>query len=199
MTATTSVHQLKVTLRGVRPPVWRRIVVASDTPLSELAIVLEAAMGWMGGHLHAFDAGAVVYEHLDPDNDFGGGFRRTVDERTVTVADVAATPGSKLRWDYDFGDGWQHNIVVEAILPADPTIAVPACVGGRRACPPEDCGGPWGYADLLDALADPDHERHDELPEWLPPGFDPAAFDADEATEAMRHPQPLLDDWFNEP
>lgn len=192
MSDALTVHQLKVTLRGVRPPVWRRIAVDSDTPLSELAELLEAAMGWFGGHLHSFDAGDTTYELPDPDGDLGWG-RPTVDERTVTLGELLAEPKAKLRWDYDFGDGWQHDVVVEAIKPKEPGVVYPICVTGRRACPPEDCGGTWGYANLLAALADPGHEDHDDLTEWTPPGFDPEAFDPAEATEALRTPRPLGD------
>lgn len=193
MAEASTVHQLKLTLRGIRPPVWRRIVIDSDIPLSELAHLLEAAMGWLGGHLHAFVAGDVTYEVPDPDGDTGWG-RRTVDERTVTLGEVLVRPNAKLRWDYDFGDGWQHDVVVESIAPTGIGFDGPVCVAGRRACPPDDCGGTWGYANLLAALADPNHEDHEELAEWTPPGFDPEVFDPAEATEAMRTPRPL-DDW----
>jgi hypothetical protein len=192
----STVHQLKVTLRGVRPPVRRRIVVPSDTPLSELADLLEAAMGWLGGHLHEFAAGDVTYEVPDPDGDTGWG-RRTVDERTVTLGQVLDEPKAKLRWTYDFGDNWQHDVVVESIGPNEADFSGPVCVAGRRACPPEDCGGTAGYANLLAALADPDHEDHEELTEWAPPGFDPDAFDPADAIEAMRSPRPLAD-WDDE-
>lgn len=196
MAAGSTVHQLKVTLRSVRPPIWRRIIVASDTPLSELAALLEAAMGWMGGHLHAFDAGDVIYEVPDPES-IGGGFRRSIDERTVTLAEVLDAPKTKLRWDYDFGDGWEHDLVVEETLPADSQVDYPICVTGRRACPPEDCGGTFGYAELLAALEDPQRDRHDELAEWMPGEFDPEDFDADEATKALHDPRPL-EGWFEE-
>lgn len=196
MAAEATVHQLKVTLRGLRPPVWRRVVVSSGTPLSELAELLEAAMGWLGGHLHSFDTGDTIYQRPDPGGDFGWG-RRTVDEGTVTIADVLAEPKAKLRWDYDFGDGWQHDVVVESIGPANAGIDAPVCLAGRRACPPEDCGGTWGYANLLAAIADPGHEDHEDLAEWAPPGFDPGAFDPTDATLAMRAPRPLgdWDEW----
>ena len=186
-----TVHQLKVTLRQVRPPVWRRIEVPSNTTLSELAAVLEAAMGWLGGHLHAFEAGDVSYEIPD-DESFG--FRETVDERRARLNDVLPNVGAKMRWDYDFGDGWMHDIVVEAIEPARSDTTYPVCLAGRRACPPDDCGGPWGYANLLAALGDSTHPEHEEeLTEWTPPAFDPGVFDIDEANEMMRTARPLRD------
>ena len=182
-----SVHQLKVTLRSVKPPVWRRIVVASDLTLAELAPLLEAAMGWLGGHLHLFDVDGITYGMPGPDWDTDD-----LDERRFRLADVLSEVGAKMRWDYDFGDGWEHNMVVEAVGPPEPAIDHPICLAGRRACPPEDCGGPWGYGRLLQALSDlggdPDLE---ELREWVPPDFDPEHFDPIEVTADMHSPRPL--------
>jgi hypothetical protein len=183
-------HRLKVTLRGVRPPVWRRIEVSSNIKLSDLADLLEAAMGWLGGHLHAFATGAVVYEIPDEDSEE---FETTIDERTVRLVDVLPSVSSKMRWEYDFGDSWEHDIVVEAVEPALEGIEYPRCVGGSRACPPEDCGGPGGYEHLRAVLGDPTHVDHEGVAQWVPPGFDPEAFDAAEATEMMRTPRPLTD------
>ena len=188
-TRARTVHRLKVTLRQVKPPIWRRIEVPSEIKLSDLSDALEAAMGWYGGHLHAFQAGGVTYELPDPDG-FGFG-QRAVDERKARLGEVLPTVGSKMRWDYDFGDGWEHDVLVEAVEPRRSDAIYPMCVAGKRACPPEDCGGPWGYGNLLEALADPSHLEHDDLTEWAPPGFDPEAFDAGEATEAMRSSRPL--------
>ena len=190
---TATLHRLKVTLRSVKPPIWRRIEVASDVSLAELSGLVEAAMGWMGGHLHAFEADGIIYERPVPD---GWSFRRTEDEAKHRLGTVLGKVGAKMRWDYDFGDGWQHNVVVEAIEPLDPAVEYPRCIAGRRACPPEDCGGPWGFEEILEAIADHAHPRHDELAEWLPLGYDPAEFDADQATEDMRAPRPLADDWW---
>jgi hypothetical protein len=188
-----TVHRLKVTLRTVKPPIWRRIEVASDVTLAELSDLLEGAMGWLGGHLHAFEADGVTYERPDPDD---GLSRRTKDESEHRLLDVLTAVGAKMRWDYDFGDGWQHNVVVEAIEPLNPTAECPRCVAGRRACPPEDCGGPWGFQELLEAAADPAHPRHGELTGWLPVGYDPEEFDPVEVTEDMRTPRPANDDWW---
>jgi hypothetical protein len=187
----STVHRLKVTLRSVKPPIWRRIEVASDVTLADLSDLLEGAMGWMGGHLHAFEAAGVTYEPPDPE---GWSFRRSEDEAEHRLGDVLTDVGAKMRWDYDFGDGWQHNVVVEAIEPHTASVELPRCISGRRACPPEDCGGPWGYQELLEAIGDPAHPRHDELIEWLPVDFDPGTFDPSEATDDMRAPRPFADD-----
>jgi len=192
----TTVHRLEVTLRHVKPPVWRRIEVHSNIKLSALSDVLEGAMVWYGGHLHGFESDGVRYELPDDefDMDFDLGFGpKTVDEGKVRLSVVLPITGSKMRWEYDFGDGWEHDIVVEAIEPPATGSRHPICLAGKRACPPDDCGGPSGYAELLEAVADPAHERHAELLEWLPPDFDPEAFDVDEATDAMRSPRPLHD------
>lgn len=187
-----TVHTLKVTLRGVRPPIWRRIEVRSEATLAELSVLLEAAMGWLGGHLHAFDVKGVIYEPPDPDGDL---FRHAEDETTHPLGEVLPSVKAKMRWDYDFGDGWQHDVLVESIEPTADDAKYPRCTGGRRACPPEDCGGPWGYHDLLDAIADPRHGRHDELTEWLPADYDPNHFDPHEMTADMRAPRLLDGDW----
>lgn len=189
-TRSTTVHRLKVTLRQVKPPVWRRIEVPSDIKLSELAAVLEAAMGWLGGHLHAFEAGGVSYELPDEESI---GFGPTIDERKARLGEVLPAVKAKMRWDYDFGDGWQHDVIVEAIEPRRSNIEYPVCIAGKRACPPDDCGGPSGYANLVTALSDPTHEQHGELTRWAPPGFYPAAFDVAETTVIMRTARPLAD------
>ena len=170
---TGTVRQLKVTLRQVRPPVWRRLLIDSSWTLAKLSGALETAMGWYGGHLHAFDSDGVMYGQLDPDWDVR-------DVRKVRVGDLLAGVGSKMRWDYDFGDGWEHDVVVEAIVDRDPKLRYPHCVAGRRACPPDDCGGPYGYAEMLEALGDTGHPRHEETAEWMSPRFDPAYFNARE-------------------
>jgi hypothetical protein len=187
-TQARTVHRLKVTLRQIRPPVWRRIEVPSNMKLSELAAVLEAAMGWLGGHLHAFEADGVVYEIPD-DESFG--FRSSVDEHKARLGDVLPAVKLTMRWDYDFGDGWEHDVVVEAIEPQRSDVTYPVCLAGKRACPPDDCGGLWGYGNLLAAHSDPTHGEHVELTEWTPPGFDPEAFDIAEATKMMRMARPL--------
>lgn len=182
----TTFHQLKVTLKTVKPPVWRRVGVSSDLSLAELGAILEGAMGWMGSHLHIFDVDGTTYGIPDPDQP-----EDELDEGDYRLGDVLPDEGAKMLWDYDFGDGWEHDIVVEKIAPPDPKVAYPVCLAGRRACPPEDCGGPHGYYHLLEALADLNHPEHEFLKMWAPPDFDPAYFDVDEATEAMRSPRPI--------
>lgn len=133
----------------------------------------------------------MTYERPDPN---GWSFRHSEDDAKHRLGEVLTEVGATMRSDYDFGDGWQHNVVVEAIEPLDPSLGCPRCVIGRRACPPEDCGGPWGFQEMLEAIADPAHPRHEELTEWLPIDYDPEEFDPDEATDDMRAPRPFADD-----
>jgi hypothetical protein len=184
-----TVHQLKITLRGVKPPIWRRIEVPSDITLEDLAPVLEAAMGWLGGHLHMFDVDGVAYGTPDPEWDTDD-----LDEGEFRVRTVLPFIGTKMRFDYDFGDGWQHNVLVEAINPVVADALYPRCLTGRRSCPPDDCGGPGGYADILEVVADPDNPEHADMRGHVPLDYDPEYFDVAETDVEMRSPRPL-DDW----
>jgi hypothetical protein len=172
---------LHVQLADVEPAIWRRIEVDDRMTLPALAVALEAAMGWEGYHLHGFEVGdGVMFGPPDPD------FDHTIDETAVTVGQILPRPGSTLRWHYDFGDGWEHLVTVEQRDAPKPKAKYPRLLDGARACPPEDCGGPWGYGDLLAALADNGHPRHDDMVEWAPEGFDPERFDADRIAKAVR-------------
>jgi hypothetical protein len=186
---TRTVHQLKITLREVKPPVWRRIVVRSETWLSDLAPILEAAMGWESYHLHAFDVDGVRYGVPDPD----WPMLEFIDDSEARLGEVLATVGAKMLYEYDFGDGWEHDVLVESISLPQRGVTYPVCIAGRRACPPEDCGGPWGYADLLDVLRNPNHPEHVAMREWAGPDFDPSRFSVDGTTERMQSPPG--DDW----
>ena len=177
--APTDVYQLKVTLRIVRPPVWRRFVVPSDISLSKLHHILQAVMGWTDSHLYGFTAGRTSYGEPGQMPDLRSA-------RTAKLASILPAKGSKLLYEYDFGDGWQHDIVVEAILQPAGGMRYPVCVAGKRACPPEDCGGPYGYAELLEALRDPEHPEHEDRVDWIGDGFDPEAFDLDEINALLR-------------
>lgn len=151
--------------------------------LDQLHEVIQAAFGWWNDHLHEFEIDGTDYGVTHPGwADWG---REVVDERTARVDEVVAG-GSRMEYRYDFGDDWRHRIVVEKVLPPDAGTRRPACVGGRRACPPEDCGGPWGYQQLLEILADPRHPEHAERRAWLGGPFDPEAFDPREFADNLR-------------
>jgi Plasmid pRiA4b ORF-3-like protein len=165
--------QIKVKLLGAtKPPVWRRVQLRADTRLDELHDILQAALGWENYHLHAFSFGEEEFGPRDPELnlDFS-------DERQVTLGELTDI-GARFRYTYDFGDNWEHEILVEDLLDPDPDTHYPILVAAKGACPPEDCGGAWGYADLKEILADPNDERHQEMLEWLglenASEFDPA-------------------------
>lgn len=176
------VYQIKVGLRGARPPIWRRLEVPADISLARLHEVIQVAFDWYDGHLHVFET--PYGEFGVPDSELG---HRA--ETSVTLEQVAPDARSKIRYTYDFGDGWEHDILVEKVLDRDEKAGYPRCTGGRRAAPPEDCGGVWGYADLVEILADPAHPEHEGRLDWLglddPAQFDPAAFDATTVTRAL--------------
>lgn len=179
-----TVHQMKITLNGVKPPVWRRVVIPSNHRLDELAEVLLAAMGWTNSHLHAFFIGECRYDMV---GHFSEGDE--LDERGFVLRDVFDGVGKRMRFEYDFGDGWEHDVLLEAVRLKKKAESEPTCLAGRRACPPEDCGGPWRYVDLLELRArGARNEDEREQLEWLGETFDPDHFDAEETTRRMRNP-----------
>jgi hypothetical protein len=170
--APADVLTLKVSLRGLRPPVWRRLEVPASITLERLHLVLQAAFGWSDAHLHSFEAPSSA--------GLGRRGSRILDGPVLhrtRLGSLVASPGDQLLYVYDFGDDWEHLIELEARGPADPTRRYPRCTGGRRAAPPEDCGGVPGFAAVLDALADPANPDHADTLAWVPPGYDPARFD----------------------
>jgi len=173
--STARIYQLKVTLKDIKPPIWRRILVPADITLRRLHDVLQAAMGWTDSHLHIFEVGPEPTYFGDPEIVEDWPDLRL--ERATKLSRVAPTASAKLVYEYDLGDGWRHDIVVEKVLPAQAGASCPVCLTGRRACPPEDCGGVWGYAELLEVTADPSHEEHESMMTWLGGSFDPEAFD----------------------
>jgi hypothetical protein len=170
------VYQLKVGLRGTKPPIWRRLLVPADMSLSKLHAAILAAFGWHGGHMHVFET---TY------GDFGQADRELGHraDGSVTLEQVAPQAKDKIRYTYDFGDDWVHDILVEKVLAPDPSTTYPRCTGGKRAAPPDDCGGIWGYEELLEILADPAHPEHNDRLVWLgltdSSEFTPESFDTD--------------------
>ncbi|MEM1117150.1 MAG: plasmid pRiA4b ORF-3 family protein [Bacteroidota bacterium] len=162
--------RLRVSLDDVEPEVWREVEVPSDLPLDGLHEVIQTAMDWEDYHLHVFEAkGRYWGPMFEPGLDWD-------DERTVTIAEVLPRTGSRLTYTYDFGDDWRHTVRRTERRPPQPGGPLFVCTDGAGACPPEDCGGPWGYASLLEVLADPSHPDHDEMMEWTGGPIDPAAF-----------------------
>lgn len=169
-------YRLKVTLRESRPPIWRRFVVPSDITLKRCHDALQAVMGWTDSHLHQFEARGTIYGTSDPDYDF-----KRVSETRTKLNLVLVKPRDRMVYEYDFGDCWEHDVVLEAILPSEPGGIYPRVEAGKRACPPEDVGGLHGYAAFLEAVSDPEHPEHRNMLEWHGRKFDPEAFTVGQA------------------
>ncbi len=174
-------YQLRIELRGIKPAIWRRIVVPSSIKLSKLHVVLLWTMGWQGGHLHVFTIGDTEYGEPDPDYPMSPPVER---EDRITLA-RALGPYKTFTYLYDFGDSWEHRVKVERILPGDPPLKSPICLTGANACPPEDVGGAPGYIEFLDAIDDPTHEDHEALLKWCGGQFDPTALDIEEVNARL--------------
>lgn len=174
------IYQLKVTLQGIRPPIWRRIQVRAGITLPRLHDTIQVAMGWTDSHLHQFTIGGVAYGLPDPD--FGDEMRS---EQRVKLERVVTTEKDRFVYEYDFGDSWTHAILLEKLVLPEPGLHYPRCLAGKRACPPEDVGGVWGYADFLEAIRRSDHPEHEEMLEWCGGAFDPEAFSLDEVNQAL--------------
>ncbi|MBD3221921.1 plasmid pRiA4b ORF-3 family protein [bacterium] len=172
-----TILRIKVELEHIAPAIWRRIEVPSEASFWDLHVAIQDAMGWEDRHLHAFEFGDPGDRQLrlglpDPDGweNITAGWRRKVRR-------LLAHPGDTCLYRYDYGDDWEHAVLLEGILLADPDQRYPRCIAGERRCPPEDCGGPPGYADLLAALADPDDPEHASTVAWTGGRFDPEEFD----------------------
>jgi hypothetical protein len=171
-----TVISLKVTLRGVKPPIWRRLLMPGTMTLGDLHDAIQAVMGWGDCHLHAFVIDGRQYGDQTTTDD-------VANENRLTLNGVLKSGVARFTYTYDFGDNWEHMVTIEKPRPEEDGRSYPACVAGARNCPPDDCGGIWGYEHLLEVLADPGHpERADQI-EWLGGEFDPEEFSV-EATDA---------------
>jgi hypothetical protein len=174
-------YQIKM-VAWSKPPIWRRVIVRADITLARLHQVIQLAMGWENAHLHRFIVGRIVYARSDAE--LG---EDTLDEAEYTLADLALRARKKFIYDYDFGDGWNHELLVEKLLPPDTAFKHPVCIAGGMACPPEDFGGIPGYYEMLAALENPKHPYHEDRKEWIGGEWDAVAFDADEVNAALKH------------
>ena len=180
-----AIYQIQVLLSATDPPIWRRLEVPGNANLGWLHAVLQVAVGWTNSHLHQFICGEHMYS--DPTFDLGQYEKDppVLDERKATVAEVLPNVGDGIVYDYDFGDSWEHVVMLEKILPA-PSRKWSVCVGGARACPPEDCGGGGGYEELLKVLKNRKHPEHRRMKEWLGRPFDPEHFDSATVNQWLR-------------
>lgn len=170
--------QIRVELRDVEPAVWRRIAVPDGITMADLALILLTAMGWGNVHLHLFEVGDEIYGSADDEAEDD-----EIDESSVIVSDALGRH-NRFAFEYDFGDGWEHDVVIEERSPSAVEFAY--CLGGQNACPPEDVGGPGGYEDFLEAIADPEEESHERYLEWVGGSFDPFQFDIDAVNVELR-------------
>ncbi len=181
------IYLLKVSLEGIKPLIWRRLQVPGSANLGWLHAVIQVAMGWSNSHLHQFVLGERLYSDPSFELDEFEDDPHVFDENTTAIRDIAPRAKSAFVYEYDFGDSWEHRITVEKILHADPAAGRFAqCLDGGRACPPEDCGSVWGYADLLKIIRNPKHKEYESMMEWLDGEFDPEAFDRDKINKYLR-------------
>jgi hypothetical protein len=175
-----STLQFKITLGEVQPLVWRRIEVPAGYSFWDLHVAVQDAMGWLDYHLHMFRLQNPESREIEeigiPDEDAFEGDPLCLPAWEIPIARYFDAVGTLASYEYDFGDGWVHEIELEAIGRRQTRIRYPRCLDGQRACPPEDCGGPHGYARLLETIADPTDEEYESTIEWLGGSFDPDAF-----------------------
>jgi hypothetical protein len=175
------IYQLKITLNESKPPIWRRLLVSGNTTLAKLHRIIQEGMPWQDYHLHQFIVGEVYYGVPSPED-----WHEVEDERRVRISQLAPQEKIKFTYEYDFGDDWLHTVLVEKSLPPDPEQKLPVCLKGKRACPPEDVGGIWGYDTFVEAIKNPEHDEHDDYLQWIGGMFDPEAFDLDAVNARLR-------------
>lgn len=178
-----SIYQFKITLKNVDPQAWRRFQVRNDITLHRLSTTILMVMGWDGGHLHQFNIQGIDYgiPHDDYDED-----NMPEDEREIILRDMPKGDLNGFIYEYDFGDGWKHIVVLEKVLELQKGVKYPVCLDGARSCPPDDCGGPHGYADFIKAIKNPGHPEHESMLEWIGGEFDPEEFDVSDINDDLQ-------------
>lgn len=182
---TDKIFQIQIALKGFKPKIWRRILVPSDLLLSDFHKIIQTTMGWTNSHLHQFIKNRTFYSIKHADDDMWDDNNVDYRKKKVRISDLIKAEKDKIIYEYDFGDGWEHDIILEKILPFDNKIKYPICLAGKMNCPPEDCGGIWGYYDMLEILKQPDHEEYENLIEWLGDKFDPEYFNKDKVNDLL--------------
>lgn len=182
---------LRIELSYIKPKIWRQIQVPLDFTLGDLHMVIQIAMGWQNGHLHQYDCHGECVGMLDEESPEG-----MVDEYDVFLEDVFEIEGAKIKYLYDFGDGWEHTIKCQQLQSVEGPL--PVILKGKNACPPEDCGGEPGYAHLIEVMGDPKHPERKDMQEWLGGEFDPTVFDLEEANEILRETTEQLEELYDQ-
>jgi len=178
------IYQIQIALKDFKPKIWRRLLIPADTLLSDLHKIIQTSMGWTNSHLHQFIKDRTYYTVKVKDDDTWDEMDN-VDYKRMKISDLLKTEKQKIKYEYDFGDGWEHDVILEKILVRDEKIKYPICIAGKMSCPPEDCGGSWGYADMLEILKNPAHPEYKEFVDWLDEDFDPEYFDKEEVNESL--------------
>jgi hypothetical protein len=190
-----SVYYLRVTLEDSKPAIWRDILVPNDLTLEGLHYVIQAVMGWGNCHRHQFIAENVIYTNdllHNEDDEYGlldGEDLEKQDrsEKKYTVAHLLSKEDDTIIYEYDLGDSWTHQVKLKKILPVDANAHQPRCIKGEKACPPEDCGGIWGYTDMLDTLRNTEHSENTQILAWFGEDFNPDHFDIEAVNRTLRH------------
>lgn len=172
------IYQIQIELRGSKPGIWRRLLVQSDLLLSDFHKVIQTTMGWTNSHLHQFIKGGKFYAIKEPDPDFWEEMN-IIDYKRMVISDLLLQENDEIIYEYDFGDSWEHILVLEKILDFRQGEQYPICIGGRMNCPPEDCGGIPGYLEMLGILKHPEHKEYQNYIKWLGGEFDPLYFNRD--------------------
>lgn len=178
-------YQIQISLKGSKPKIWRRILVPSDLLLSDFHKVIQSVVGWTNSHLHQFIHKGSYYTYKMEGDDYWEEMNN-VDYKDFVISDLLKKVTDKMVYEYDFGDGWEHNIVLEEIGAVGQKLKFPVCLAGKMECPPEDCGGVSGYLSMLEILKQPDHEEYDSYITWLGGSFDPGAFNVLEINEMLQ-------------
>jgi len=178
------IYQIHITLSGFKPKIWRRLLLPSDLLLSDLHKIIQTSMGWTNSHLHQFIKDQTFYTKRYPDDDTWGEMNN-VDYSKIRISYLLKKEKDKIVYEYDFGDGWEHEVLLEKVLPSDQKTKYPVCLAGKMNCPPEDCGGVWGYSDMLEILKNPKHEEYESYIQWLGGEFDPEYFDKEAVNEML--------------
>ncbi|NCS89298.1 MAG: hypothetical protein CO127_05275 [Ignavibacteria bacterium CG_4_9_14_3_um_filter_36_18] len=179
------IYQIQVALKNFKPKIWRRILVPSNLLLSDFHKIIQTSMGWTNSHLHQFIKDQTYYTVRMKDDDMWEDMN-SVDYKKMKIFDLLSVEKGKIIYEYDFGDGWEHEIILEKILPVDKKLKYPICLAGKMNCPPEDCGGVWGYAEMIEILKQPKHKEYENIIEWLGDELDPEYFDKEEVNEYLQ-------------
>jgi len=183
MSAPTSIYQIKVTLNDSKPPIWRRVLVPDSISLHQLHTILQIVMGWTNSHLHQFIIDDEYYGEPEEEDGYSEELKN---EKRHRLNQFVTRKGFKFIYEYDFGDSWEHTVHIEAILPIEKGGKYPICLEGKRACPPEDIGGVWGYDDFLKTISNPKDPEYEEMMEWYGEDFDPEFFDMEDINLGLR-------------